>query len=174
MTLSRDHGLLERASRVLALCGRDGEASRLVQELQERFRDATLSTLVTVPLTTAAIALQRADPKRALELLEPLRAYDHVPTSEFWSCYLRGQAHLLLKEGRAAAAQFASILEHRGEHPNAPLYPLARLGLARAAALSGDIAAARQAYLDFFKMWNGADADLQPLKEGRREYARLE
>ena len=107
-------------------------------------------------------------------MLEPVKPYDHVPKAEFWSAYLRGQAHLQLKEGRAAVEQFTSILDRRGEYPNAPLYPLARLGLARGAALSGDVAAARQAYLDFFKLWNGADPDLRPLKEAREEYARLQ
>jgi tetratricopeptide (TPR) repeat protein len=171
---SRDNDALERGSRVLALCGRDDEAARLVQELAERFGEATLTTRVAMPLTTAAIAVQRGEPARALELLEPVRPYDHAPKSEFWSAYLRGQAHLQLKEGRAAVEQFTSILDRRGEYPNAPLYPLARLGLARGAALAGDVAAARQAYLDFFKLWNGADPDLRPLKEAREEYARLQ
>jgi hypothetical protein len=174
LLLSRDSDSLERASRVLALCGRDDEAARLVNELAERFPDATLTALVSLPLTTAAIALRQRDPGRALEVLEPLRTYDHVPKSEFWSAYLRGQAQLQLQDGRGAVEQFTSILDHRGEYPNAPLYPLARLGLARGAALAGDIAAARQAYLDFFKLWNGADPDLQPLKEARQEYARLQ
>jgi tetratricopeptide (TPR) repeat protein len=171
---SRDSYSLERGSRVLALCGRDDEAFRLLKELAGRFGDATLTMRVSMPLTIAAIAVQRGDPRRALEVLEPVKPYDHVPKTEFWSAYLRGQAHLQLKEGSAAVEQFTSILDHRGEHPNAPLYPLARLGLARGAALSGDVAAARQAYLDFFKLWNGADPDLQPLKDARQEYARLQ
>jgi hypothetical protein len=170
---SRDHDSVERGSRVLALCGRADEALRLLQELAERFGDATLTVRVSVPLTTAAIAVQRGDPWRALEVLEPVRPYDHAPTTEFWSAYLRGQAYLQLNEGSAAVEQFTSILARRGEYPNAPLYPLAHLGFARGAALSGDVAAARQAYLDFFKLWNGADPDLRPLKDARQEYEGL-
>jgi tetratricopeptide (TPR) repeat protein len=173
LAFSRDNYALERASRVLALCGRNDDAGKLVKELGERFRDATLTTRVSMPLAIAAIAMKNGDPARALEVLDAVKPYDHVPRSEFWSPYLRGQALLQLKDGRAAVEQFASILERRGAYPNAPLYPLARLGLARGAALAGDIAAARQAYLDFFKLWNGADPDLQPLKDARQEYERL-
>ena len=52
-------------------------------------------------------------------------------------------------------------------------YPLAFLGLGRAAALNGDTAAARTAYDRFFMFWNDADPDLAPLKEARAEYARI-
>jgi len=65
------------------------------------------------------------------------------------------------------------ILTHRGEYTNSPLYGLARLGLARAAALSGDAAKARKAYEELFAMWANADADLRPLNDARAEYARL-
>jgi tetratricopeptide (TPR) repeat protein len=53
------------------------------------------------------------------------------------------------------------------------LYPLAHLGLARAAAMSGDTAKARQAYQDFFALWKDADADLPALIEGKKEYEKL-
>jgi hypothetical protein len=78
-----------------------------------------------------------------------------------------------LKDGRAAGAQFQSIVDHRGEAPTSPLFALAHLGLARAAVLTGDIDKARKAYESFLALWNDGDADLQPLKEARQEYARL-
>jgi hypothetical protein len=53
------------------------------------------------------------------------------------------------------------------------LYPLAHLGLARAFALAGDTAKARQAYESFFKWWKDADLDLQPIKEAKLEFAVL-
>jgi hypothetical protein len=37
---------------------------------------------------------------------------------------------------------------------------LARLGLSRAYALSGDAAKARTAYQDFFALWKDADPDI--------------
>jgi hypothetical protein len=54
------------------------------------------------------------------------------------------------------------------------LYPLAHLGVARAAALTGDVVRARTSYEQLFSLWNGADSALQPLNEARREYARLQ
>ena len=81
---------------------------------------------------------------RAIELLDPVKPYDHAPAAEFWPAYLRGTAYLGLKDGRAAAVQFQSILDHRGEAPTSPLYELARQELGRAAALTGTDEKARQ------------------------------
>jgi len=47
------------------------------------------------------------------------------------------------------------------------------LGLARAAALSGDTTKARKAYQDFFALWRDADPDIPILQESRREYEKL-
>ena len=61
-----------------------------------------------------------------------------------------------------------------------PKYPpivvgsLAHLGLARAAALSGDSAKARVAYQDFFALWKDAEPGLPILKEAKSEYAKLQ
>ena len=52
------------------------------------------------------------------------------------------------------------------------LYPLAHLGLARAAALVGDMAKSRAAFEDFFKMWKSADPSLPILVEAKEEYRR--
>jgi tetratricopeptide (TPR) repeat protein len=171
--LARDNFTLERAGRALALCDASGEASRVSGELAGRFSTATLTTRIQLPVIAAAYAVRRGESARALELLDPVKPYDHAPASEFWPSYLRGQASLQSKDGRTAAAQFQSILDHRGEAPTSPLYPLAHLGLARAAALTGDIDKARKAYEDFLALWHGADAGLQPLIEARQEHARL-
>ena len=171
--LSRDNSTLERASRALALCGGSSEASSLSSELGKRFPEATLTVRVALPVTAAALAMSRREPEQALELLEPVKPYDHAPSAEFWPVYLRGQAYLELKEGAAAAGQFESIMNHRGEVPASVLYPLAHLGLARAAALTNDQGKARKAYEELLVMWKEGDSNLQPLKEARLEYSRL-
>jgi hypothetical protein len=173
IVLSRDNSTLERASRVYALCGAEREASVLAGELTRRFPEATLTTQLSLPVTAAVSALRSGNPARTLELLEPVRRYDHAPSAEFWPAYLRGQAYLQLKDGDAARAEFGRILDHRGEVPASALYVLAHLGLARAAALDNDTAAARKAYDDFFSLWSEADPDLPVLQDARRERSAL-
>jgi outer membrane protein assembly factor BamD (BamD/ComL family) len=91
----------------------------------------------------------------------------------FWPQYLRGQAYLRLKNAAEAAAEFQRILDHPGEAPLSPLYPLAHLPLARAAMLQGDVATARKSYDSFLTLWQKADADVPILTEVKREYATL-
>ena len=127
-----------------------------------------------LPVIAAATAIKDGQPARALELLEPVKPFDHAPVAEFWPAYLRGEAQLQLGHDAEAADEFRSIIDHRGELADSPLYPLAHLGLARALASGGDRAGARQAYLAFFALWKDADPNLLPLKEARREFARLQ
>jgi tetratricopeptide (TPR) repeat protein len=171
LALSRDHTTLERASRVFALCGGGSEAAGLTSELASRFPEATLIGRVSLPITAAVLALHRAEPAQVVKILEPVKPYNSAPSGEFWPAYLRGQAHLRRKEGAAAAAEFQSILDRRGEVPGSILYPLAYLGVARATA-DTDADAARKAYESLFALWDEADADLQPLKQARLEYSR--
>jgi tetratricopeptide (TPR) repeat protein len=171
--LSRDNFTLQSAGRALALCGADDEAAKLSAELAQRFPEAILTTHVILPLIAATTAIVNGMPARGLELLEPVRPFDHAPAAEFWPAYLRGQAQLQLGRHAAAADEFRSIIDHRGELADSPIYPLAHLGFARALASRGDGAGARQAYAAFFALWKDADADLQPLKEARREFAEL-
>jgi tetratricopeptide (TPR) repeat protein len=174
LDLSRDNLTLERASRALALCGDSAGASRLTLELSKRFPDATLTNRLFVPVSTAILAVQNGEGAGALELLEPVKAYDRAPGAEFFPGYVRGQAFLRMKDGRAAAAEFQTLIDRRGEVPTSLWYPLAYVGLARAAMLENDRDKARRAYEAFFTVWKDADADLQPLKEARQELARLQ
>src|SRR5439155_21090034 len=132
--LSRDNFTLDSAGLALAWCGADADASTLSAELTQRFPEAILNTHLAVPMIAAAIAIRSGMPARALELLEPVRRFDHSPVAEFWPAYVRGQAQLQLGHHSEAANEFRSIIDHRGELPDSPLYPLAHLGLARALA----------------------------------------
>jgi len=107
----------------------------------------------------------------AVDLLEGAKQYE--ATAQFWPPYTRGQAYLKLGKGTEAASEFQKILDHRGWDPLSVLYPLAHLGLARAALLTGDISKARQAYQDFFALWKDADTDLPVLIEAKKEYEKL-
>jgi eukaryotic-like serine/threonine-protein kinase len=174
LKLSRDNFTLERAGRALALCGRRSESARLADELRQRFSDATLTVRIQLPVMAAAGAVADHQFARAVELLDPVKPYDFAPAAEFWPAYLRGESYLGLKDAPAAAAQFRTIIDHRGAAPMSPLYALAHLGAARAAALAQDIDSARAAYRTFFTLWKEADQDLGALTEGRREHGALQ
>jgi tetratricopeptide (TPR) repeat protein len=172
--LARDNTTLERAGKVFALCGAAGEAARLASELEKRFPEATLTIHQAIPVIHAAAALKAGDAARTIEALEPVRPYDHAPSGEFWPLYLRGQAYLDLKNGKAAAAEFQSIVDHQGEVPTSMLYPLAYLGLARSKVLMNDTTGARDAYERLFALMKQPDNGLRPLVEARADHARLE
>jgi eukaryotic-like serine/threonine-protein kinase len=87
--------------------------------------------------------------------------------------YLRGEADLMLHEGRAATAEFQKFLDNRSMVINSPLAALARLQLARAYSMQHDRAKAKAAYQDFFDLWKEADPDIPVLKEAKAEYGRL-
>ncbi len=136
--------------------------------LQERPAD-TLLRAVHVPVRRAAIELARNQPAKALEQLTSATPYERAYPEVV---YLRGLAYLRTGRGADAAAEFRKIMDHKGAAWG-PRYPLAYLGLARAAAQTGDADTARKAYQDFLTLWKSADPDIPLLIEAKKEYARL-
>ena len=63
-------------------------------------------------------------------------------------------------------------LDRRGQFDTSGFFPLAHLGLARAALIAGNTTKSRQAYQDFFALWKDADPDLPILIEAKHEYAK--
>jgi tetratricopeptide (TPR) repeat protein len=171
--MSRDLTTLERTSRALALCGDAGVLQNLPAELTRRFPEATLTIRLAVPVSWAALALAQGEAARVIDVLETVTPYEHAPSAEFWPAYLRGLAALRLKDGARAAASFGDILRRRGEVPASMIFPLAELGAARAAALTGRTDEARQAYDAFARLWKDADAGLQAVRDARAEAAAL-
>ena len=88
--------------------------------------------------------------------------------------YLRGQAYLLARQGKEAAAEFQKIIDHRGLVLNFPLGALAHLGLARAYAQQGEPDKARAAYQQFLTLWKDADPDIPVFQQAKAEYAKLQ
>jgi predicted Zn-dependent protease len=167
LKLARGRASLPRAALALALCNEVKQVKPLVDELTSRYPEDTLLNSIWLPLVRAALELQRGQATQALEQLQTTARYEAV--SECWPEHLRGQAYLQLKQGAEAAAEFQQILAHRGYGPLSTLYPLAHLGLARASALTGDAARSRQAYEDFFAVWQEADAELPVLRAAKKE-----
>ncbi len=159
------------AGNALATCGEISQAQTIIDELVKRFPNDTLLNKIQMPLVRARIELQRGNPAQAIQLLETTGIYEGAAL--FPIAYLRGQSYLNQQSGTEAAAEFQKILDHRSWQTASPLYPLAHLGLARAAALSGDTTKASKAYQDFFALWRDADPDIPILQEARREYEKL-
>ena len=166
------------AALALARAGDTAEAEKLAAELDKTFPLHTRVQRYWLPTIRAAVALQRKDPNRAIELLKVASTVElSYPTNLailLCPAYLRGEAYLMLHDGNAAAAEFQKFIDHRGLVADFPWGALARVGLARAYAMQGDTAKARTAYQDFLTLWKDADPDIPILKEAKAEYAKLQ
>jgi predicted Zn-dependent protease len=169
--LERTNMFLTRGGVALALCGDMIQAQSIVDQLSKQSPKDTLINSVWLPAIRAAVQINRNNPAEAVKLLEIARQYEAA--AGFWPQYLRGLAYLQLKSGNEAAAEFQKILDNRGQAPLSALYPLAHLGLARSAALSGDMGKSRKSYQDFLALWKDADADLPVLQEAKQEYEKV-
>ncbi|MEK6325767.1 MAG: serine/threonine-protein kinase [Acidobacteriota bacterium] len=171
LSLERNRVSLTRSALALALCADAAQAQPLVDELVQRYPKDTLINGLWLPAIRAAMELQRGNPSQAIQSLEATSRYEAA--AEFWPQYLRGQAYLRLNLGNEAAAEFQKILDHRGQAPLSPLYPLAQMGLARAAALTREIDKSRKAYEAFFALWKEADNGIPIVVEAMKEYQNL-
>jgi tetratricopeptide (TPR) repeat protein len=161
------------AAYVFARAGDAARAESLVGELAKERPSDTYANAFQIPTIRAAIELNRNNPGKAIEILQPVQAYDLARVTALLSAYERGQAYLLLHRGNEAAAEFQKLLDHPGIVLNSILGALAHLQLGRAYALQGDTAKARTAYQDFFALWKDADPDIPILKQAKAEYAKL-
>ena len=91
----------------------------------------------------------------------------------FYPVYVHGEAYLAAKDGSAAAAEFQKILDHPGAVRSEPIGALVHLQLGRAFALAGDHTKAKNAYQEFFNLWQSADSDIPLLKQAKTEYVQL-
>ena len=140
LKLAPNRDVREMAALALARAGDTAGAEKLAAELDKTFPLDTLVQRYWLPTIRAAVALQRKDPNRAIELLKGRlsRLNSARPRAlQVILCpvYLRGEAYLMLHDGNRAAAEFQKFIDHRGLVGNFPWGALARLGLARAYAL---------------------------------------
>jgi eukaryotic-like serine/threonine-protein kinase len=173
MKLAPDRDVRRITALVLARAGDTAAAAKLAAELDKAFPLDTVVQRNWLPVIRAAISLQRKDPNRAIELLKTSSEIE-LGDSRLLPAYLRGEAYLMLHDGKSAAVEFQKYIDHRGPVRNSPWGALGRLNLARAYALQGDTIKARTAYQDFLTIWKDADPDLPILKQAKEEYAKLQ
>jgi DNA-binding winged helix-turn-helix (wHTH) protein/tetratricopeptide (TPR) repeat protein len=178
--ISRSAYALSWSALALALCGDANQAQPLVDEMVRRFPQDTYFKSYWLPMIEAAIEIKRNNSARAIQVLAATGRGEMGTNAALWPAYVRGLAYLGQRAGSEAMAEFQKILDHKGVlapkdfNPVAySLYPLAHLGLARAAAITGDTAKSRKAYKDFFARWKDADSDIPILREAQKEYQEL-
>jgi serine/threonine protein kinase/Flp pilus assembly protein TadD len=172
LAVSHGRANLSIAASALAYCNEPAKAQFLIDEAIKRFPKDTINVRIYAPLVRALMEMDRGGYSRAIDLMEPLRRYEMGEVVGFQINYLRAQAYLGQHLGNEAAAEFQKILDNRGVGISSPLYPLAHLGLARAATIVGDRARSQTEYQDFLALWKDADPDLPILIEARKEYER--
>jgi tetratricopeptide (TPR) repeat protein len=179
------------AATALALSGDVSQASTIADELNKQYPANTQMQSLWLPAIRGQIALERRDPRAAIDDLKPA-----LPPIEFgqfsfttnlsclYTTYIRGQAYLAAGQGQEAAAEFQKILDHSGIVWNCRTGALTKLGVARANALEArgltgadaDVARRRAlaGYKEFLTLWKDADPDVPILKVAKGEYAKLQ
>jgi len=163
-----------------AVSGDSQRAQALADEMEKGFPEDSSVRFSYVPTIRAVLALNQAEPQRAVELLQVTAPHElGIPLSAIsglfgalYPVYVRGQAYLAANNAIAAAAEFRKILDHRGIVVSDPVAALSHLQLGRTYALTADRAKA-SAYQDFFTLWKDADQDIPVLKQAESEYAKL-
>jgi eukaryotic-like serine/threonine-protein kinase len=160
----------------LARAGDEGQAQTLAKQLSLRFAADTLLNKVWLPTIQAEVEISRGNANEAIRLLQPVIPYDvskNEPMPFLFPAFVRGEAYLLARNGKAAEAEFQKILDHRSLVGSFPHGALAHLGLARARRLDGNLSGSRLAYQDFFAAWKEADSKIPVLQQAKAEYATL-
>ncbi len=148
-----------------ALCGDAAGARRVVEELRRVYPQSTEVNGYLVADLKAALALEANDPAAALEELKAARQYDLVSLTP----YLRGRAHVAMRQVQIGIVDFQTVLSHRGITfiVGTDVYPVAEIGVARAFADTGDMANSAGAYRQFLGLWRDADPGLALMGEAR-------
>lgn len=171
--LIRGQKSLAMASFLYAACDDLSQAQSLLNDARSTYPKNTIINVIVTPIVASFAERSRGNVSQAIQLLESVRSYQFGIVLGSSTAHLRGNLYLQQRMGKEAAAEFQSIIDHPGSDYLAPAHPLAHLGLARAAAINGDTAAARKSYQDFFAVWKDADSDAPPLVQARKEYESL-
>lgn len=174
---------LSVAAFAFALCHDAVRAESIMHDLANRFPNDTGINAVHLPLVRATAELNRNNPDKTIQLLEPSRRYELGAFAALWPNYVRGLAYLKLGRSREAVTEFERIREHQPLTFYYVIHPLSQLQLARAwtmVARDGEatmkesaLSSARKAYQDFLASWKDAEADNPVLQQAKAEYREL-
>ena len=157
---------------VLAAAG-DPSANSAMAALVAQYPNDEAIGQMWRPLVDSVVAIRAGKAGTAEEQLRLLDSYDRGDHALMRPSYYGGIARLAAKDAAGARVSFTRVIENRGVIATSPLYALAELGLARAAAMDRKPADARAAYEKFLELWKDADPDLAVVRHAREEYAQL-
>jgi tetratricopeptide (TPR) repeat protein len=181
LALGRGSEVDYAAAFALALSGDLPKSRSLAEDLAREFPEDTSVQSMYLPTLRALFAVNAHDPAAAIQSLQTASRYDLAlgrvgfvgRFGGLYPIYVRGLAYLAARQPAQAAAEFQRLLEHRSITLVDPVSALARLQLARALTLAGDMPKAKAAYDDLFALWKNADDRIPALSDARAEYGRL-
>jgi len=185
LEVERGRHVMYASALALALAGETVRAETIADDLDRRFPEDTSVRFSYLPTLRALAALRATDPTRAIEVLRPAATYEFAqPGISFYGAggvafgamyptYVRAMAYLALGKATEAAVEFQKILDNPGVVLEDPMGAQARLQLARAWTMAGDVGRARTAYQELLRLWKDADPAIQVVKDARAEQARL-
>ena len=121
------------AALALARSGATVQSSALADKVDAEFDRDTMIQDYWLPAIRGAIAIDRGDPQKAVELLSMASEYELGEPVQWpshgtlYPVYVRGEAYLRAGDGVQAAAEFQKLIDHRGIVANFPLGVLAHL-----------------------------------------------
>jgi serine/threonine-protein kinase len=153
------------AGMAAALCGDQTYAEKAIAALQGSYPQNTAVAQYYVPQLQAAAEIGVNEPEKALGSLIALEPYDDISLTP----YLRGMANAAMGQMPAAILDFQTVLGNRGLDMTlgSDVYPMAEVGIARAAAMNRNKAISVEAYQRFLKLWGEVDPGQPLIAEAR-------
>ncbi len=110
LSLDKSKATLRAAGLPAAFCGEAKLAMPLLEDLQKKFPQDTVTNTLILPQTRAADDLAHNRPDQALRDLEAMGSYNLISQQE----YLRGLAYLALRNAANAAEAFRKVIAAKG------------------------------------------------------------
>lgn len=167
------------AALVFARLGEGAKAQKILDDLRALYVSNMVIQKAWLPVVQAEMKLRKKQYADAISSLEGVTPYErgqltgNLSDSCMIPAFLRGEAELGAGNARQALAEFQKFSTDAGIVGSCWSAPLAKLGTARAEALSGSPGRAKEAYAKFLELWKGADAGIPVLRQAKAEAAKL-
>jgi eukaryotic-like serine/threonine-protein kinase len=167
------------AALVFARLGDEARAQKIMDDLRALYVSNMVIQKAWQPVVQAQMKLRKKQYADAINSLEGVEPYEkgqltgNLSDSCIIPAYLRGEAELGAGNASQALAEFQKFSTNAGIVGSCWSAPLAKLGTARAQAMSGSTSRAKEAYAKFLDLWKGADTEIPTLKQAKSEAAKF-